>query len=182
MVIIGLLGKKGSGKTTVENYLHEKWNYHRLAFADALKKTILLWYPQLTENHLHDQELKEMKLESLGGKSPRQLMQSIGTELVRQQWDEEIWVNIVKRKIGQLKETNQNIVVSDVRMENEFDMLSQFNMSEKVIFLRIHRDDRQVKYDSHSTENQQMESPLIVEIDNNGSLEDLHRAIDEIIF
>ena len=66
-------------------------------------------------------------------------------------------------------------------MKNEFDMLSQFNMSEKVIFLRIHRDDRQVKYDSHSTENQRMESPLIVEIDNNGSLEDLHRAIDEKI-
>ena len=38
MIIVGLSGKAGSGKDTVANYLVEKHNFTKLAFAGVLKE------------------------------------------------------------------------------------------------------------------------------------------------
>lgn len=180
MVIIGLIGKKGVGKTEVDQYLQKKHNFKQIAFADALKETIQLWYPDLPEKYLHDPNLKESNVKFLDGKTPRQIMQTIGTDLVRDHYDENLWVNVVKRKLSQLEPTD-NVVISDIRFQNELDMLAELNLIEKVLFFRIIRQNQNTKKDLHSTENQELVSPLIVNIYNDGSLEELFEKVEKKI-
>jgi len=43
LVVIGLVGETASGKDTVANYLHHKYNAQLFRFADPLKKTLALF-------------------------------------------------------------------------------------------------------------------------------------------
>lgn len=178
MVIIGLSGKKYTGKTEIEKFLKEKYKYDSIAFADPIKDTIELWYPGLKREYLYDPELKEKKVEELYGNTPRQIMQRVG-DLVRNHFDKDFWVKIVKGKISKLN-AKQNIVVSDIRFPNELEMLNELNLSEKVIIFRIIRDDIH-REDSHESENQNLNCPNMVTIYNNGSLEELFEKIEKKI-
>ena len=40
MNIIGINGKVGSGKTTIAEYIHKKYNYDIMSFADPLKDCV----------------------------------------------------------------------------------------------------------------------------------------------
>lgn len=181
MVIIGLIGKKGSGKTTVANYLQKKLGYHEIAFADALKETIQIWYPDLDQKVLHDPMLKEVPVDALNGSTPRSIMQKIGTDLVREHYDDELWLNIVKKKISMLK-PNDNIVVSDIRFQNELDTITEYNMSEKVIIFRIIRTNLEKVDDKHITENQELSSSFIVNLYNDGTIEELFEKIEKKLY
>ena len=145
-----------------------------------MKETIQLWYPDLPEKYLHDPNLKESNVKFLDGKTPRQIMQTIGTDLVRDHYDENLWVNVVKRKLSQLKPTD-NVVISDIRFQNELDMLAELNLIEKYYFFRIIRQNKNTKKDLHSTENQELVCPLIVNIHNDGSLEELFEKVEKKI-
>ena len=42
--LIGLLGRKQSGKDTLGNYLVDKYNYKRYAFADPIKDILKIMF------------------------------------------------------------------------------------------------------------------------------------------
>ena len=44
MVLIGIIGKKGSGKDTVSDYLVENHLFHKLAFADPIKQVASIMF------------------------------------------------------------------------------------------------------------------------------------------
>ena len=131
-MIVGLIGKKGHGKDTFADYLVEHYGFVKLSFAEPLKKVCKELF-LLTDEQLYDPMEKE-KVDERWGKSPRQLMQIIGTDILRKYYDEKIWVNLLLKKMEHYKK--KNIVICDIRHPNELDLVMSFNNSENVkIFL-----------------------------------------------
>lgn len=129
MVLIGLVGKKGSGKDTLKDYITKNNNnIISYAFADPLKEICRILF-QLNDQQLYGhQTVKEKKIDELNV-SPRILFQRIGTNLFRKQLlnvlpemkhllkNDSIWIFAFKRWYE--KNKNSDVIVSDVRFENE---------------------------------------------------------------
>lgn len=126
MRLIGLTGPAGSGKDTVARLLCEQHGFVQIAFADPLRAMLKAGLG-LTDEELHRRDLKEAPLEWLG-KSPRQLLQTLGTEWGRRQVHPHLWLELAARRIAQIKASSPclhiaGIVVSDVRFDNEADFI-----------------------------------------------------------
>jgi hypothetical protein len=116
-MLIGLCGAAGSGKDTVASILSETAQFYRVAFADPLYEMISIVTGLLTED-LEDREMKEAEIDWIG-KSPRQLLQTLGTEWGRNMVSETIWIDIATRRIDRLLADGRNVAVTDVRFDNE---------------------------------------------------------------
>lgn len=101
--------------------------------------------------------------------SPRIALQIIGTEVFRNHFSEDFWLQVARSRIAK---TEGHIVLTDARFKNEFD-LSDYSIG-------ISRDGL-IKLD-HASEN--AIDGLVIESDfkvsNNGSIEDLFVAADAI--
>lgn len=130
-MIIGFCGKKGSGKTYFSNYLVKKFKFHLLSFATPLKEATKIIF-NLTDDEVKNPNKKEIIIPRLNA-SPRQLMQWMGTEVMRENFNKtfnyqgSIWVDNVKEQIKSLlsKDEHMNIVIDDVRFQNEIDMIHE---------------------------------------------------------
>lgn len=129
VVVIGLTGAAGSGKSTAAQHIVEKWSGHRRPFAAPLKRML--------QTFLEDQgcglamamrmvsgDLKEVPSEFLGGRTPREAMQTLGTEWGRG-LSSTLWVDAWKHgvEVAELHASAGDetvmIVVDDVRFPNE---------------------------------------------------------------
>lgn len=141
MQLIGFTGKKRSGKDTAAAALVEQ-GWHRIAFADKLKQVAMdLW--GLTWDQVYGEEEHKEAVDPRWGKSPRQILQALGTEVGRnvhpETWTRYLFEQIDKANRGeaillpdfQAKEfrrvhcPNQKWVVPDVRFESEALMIMQ---------------------------------------------------------
>tara|TARA_B100000902_G_scaffold399700_1_gene471917 strand:- start:4377 stop:4955 length:579 start_codon:yes stop_codon:yes gene_type:complete len=116
-MIIGLAGRKGSGKSTVAEILNDKFGYRTLSFATPLKEMLMAM--GVTKEEIFNIDLKEKPLERFGGKSPRELLQLLGTEFARNMVCEDVWVKAIEARV----EPNDMIVLDDVRFPNEAEMI-----------------------------------------------------------
>lgn len=114
-ILIGLAGKAGAGKDTVADTLVQHAGFTRIAFAAPLKAMLRAGLG-LTTEQLEDRILKEAPLDWLDGRTPRQLMQTLGTEWGRTHAHPDLWLRIARRQIEQ---TAGPIVITDVRFDNE---------------------------------------------------------------
>jgi hypothetical protein len=178
-MIIGLIGKKQAGKDTIADYICKEFGFVKIGFADALKDVILILYPQLTKEDITDPILKEKPLTFLQGKSPRKLLQEIGTDVFRNHFDTDIWINIVRQKLSTLR-PDQNVVISDIRFQNELDMITDFQMSETVKIFHIIRETID-SGDTHITENSCIEYEPKIMIHNNKTKEELFTTINSFL-
>lgn len=114
--LIGLTGKAGSGKDTVADYLKLRHEYMKVAFATPLKNGIKAML-DLTDVDL-DHPKKEQVIDDIG-KSPRQMMQTLGTEWGRNCVNTDLWLILAKRKIDLYHGAGYDVVITDCRFENE---------------------------------------------------------------
>lgn len=114
---IGLSGKAGVGKTTIASELCRRYGFIKLAFADALKQSIMFLDP------LTFLEPKE---------SYRTKMQMFGSAC-RRIFGEDVWVDKLLVYVDLLED--MPIVVDDVRMLNEYEALRDNDF----VLIRIER-------------------------------------------
>ncbi len=152
-MIIGICGKKRSGKDTVADILVKEYGFSKYAFADPIKeicKTAFFWDDERM-NGL-DKEVYDPQW----GLSPREAMQRIGTELFQVELGEylpnfkeingrSLWVRRFKYWYENIND-NQNVVVSDVRFLHEHQILKSLDF----VFLKIERPS--TISDSHASE------------------------------
>lgn len=110
-MIIGVSGKRGSGKDTLSNYLVER-GFKKVSFAAPLKAHVRHFFGW-TEEHT-DGKLKEV-IDPRWGVSPRQAMIAVGQ--FYRQFDPLFWVKLAFSNIP------ENAVISDVRFINEADYI-----------------------------------------------------------
>lgn len=123
-IIIGLAGKRGSGKSTAARYLCEKYGFVEVAFADPIKEIAEVLGFDGVRGDLYEKE----KVNSRWQVSAREFMQKFGTEVMRETLPvyiptmSNVWIKLAKGRILDCK--SDRIVVSDVRFIDELKMLT----------------------------------------------------------
>lgn len=121
MKVIGIAGKKGSGKTTFANMLHTRakeleLSVYNTTLAAPIKNMLFAGFPNLATLSLETEEEKN-EIVPPTGKTARHLLQTLGTEWGRNHVDKNIWINLLEER---LKSQNTDLaIVSDLRFENE---------------------------------------------------------------
>lgn len=151
-MIIGLLGFISSGKGTAGEYFVEQ-GYTSLSFADSLKNAtsaIFGWDRALLEGDTDEsREFREQVDQFWSNKfgkdiTPRYILQYMGTEVCRHNLLDSIWVDSLERKIHQ----HQNVVITDVRFNNEISFLKALGAK----FIQVDRlDTRPEWYELYNT-------------------------------
>jgi hypothetical protein len=119
MLILGLLGRAGAGKDTIAGYLYQAHGFEvPIAFADPLYAALsaMLGIPA---EELADRDRKEQPIDWLG-RSPRMLLQSLGTEWGRYMVHTDLWVMLMDRRVSEAQRAGATkLVITDVRFDNE---------------------------------------------------------------
>lgn len=177
-MIIGIIGKKGHGKDTIADYLVQKYDFHKLTYAEPIKKICKDIF-SLSNEQLTNHDLKET-IDPRWKKSPREIMQLIGTDLFRKTFSDNIWVDILSEKAKLLLLEGKHIVISDIRHSNELEHL--FTLSDNVLLFHVIRDIKNEKEDNHPTEQFQYEKDNIpIQKIYNTTIKELYEQIDSII-
>ncbi|AXQ68312.1 putative deoxynucleotide monophosphate kinase [Caulobacter phage CcrBL10] len=172
MELVAITGKRGHGKSTAAARL-EQAGYKHINFADPLREIARVAYGVTMEEML-DPILKEKVLDRYPFKSPRDILQKIGTEMFRS-YAEDTWIEAFKRSAGDYK----LVVCSDCRFLNEADAVRALGG----MIIRVD-DPRKVSTDAASQHASELEMEKIVPdwtIVNDRTIHDLHNAIGMIV-
>lgn len=140
-VIVGISGKKYHGKDTIADYLVKNFYFKKMTLAEPVKEITKIAF-RLNDSQVYDPLFKDAKLARYPYKTPRELMQFIGTDCFRNAFPD-IWLwNFLKRVDEQ---ENRLIVVPDIRFKNEADLCD--------FTIRVERPGLTYEKDVHSSEN-----------------------------
>jgi hypothetical protein len=172
--LIGITGKAGSGKDTIGEYLDEMYCYRRISFAQPIRNGVSAMLELSSECFQHP--LKEQVLVNIG-RSPRQLLQTLGTEWGRNLVHPDLWLILAKESIERAWADGFGVAITDVRFENEASMVRELGGQ----VWHVMRDSAGTPH-QHASEAGVLFHPNDDElVDNNGSLDDLYVSIDKIM-
>lgn len=117
MKLVGLTGLPQAGKDTVAAALANTHEFARMSFAGPIKDGLVVMLG-LNRQDFEDAAAKEVVVPWIG-KTPRQLMQTLGTEWGRDLVHPEIWIRHAQRRLDNYRRFSANVVVTDVRYPNE---------------------------------------------------------------
>jgi hypothetical protein len=171
-MLIGLCGAAGAGKNTVAELLTDSdgCTFMQMAFADPLYQCVST-ITGIPVDRLKDRVVKETVIPHLG-KSPRQMLQSLGTEWGRGMVHDEIWIRIAMEQASQHLTVGRCVVITDVRFDNEAQAI--VNAGGEV--WRVERPGWRCLADeaaAHQSEAGVSDHLITRTVDNSGSLDDL---------
>lgn len=208
-MILGVTGLISSGKDTVADYLCTFHGFKRLSFAASLKdalSAIFGWDRELLEGSTKSSREWREQVDTwwaerlnIPNLTPRYAMQYWGTEVCRQGFHSDIWVASVENK---LRNTKDNIIITDCRFKNElaaikqaggntiriergqkpdwYEFAEQFNKGPSQIGWALAKTELD-KYGIHASEYSSVGLAYDHIIENNGSIDELHRKVDLIL-
>jgi len=125
-IIIGFVGFIGCGKDTAADYLVNFHGFRRDSFANTLKDAISAvfgWDRTLMEGRTAESRRWREEVDTWWANrlniphlTPRWVMQNWGTDVLRNNFHDDIWIASLENKV---RKTKDNIVISDVRFPNE---------------------------------------------------------------
>ena len=208
-LIIGMVGFIGSGKDTAADYLVNFHGFRRDSFANSLKDAIshvFGWDRTLMEGRTKESREWREQVDTwwadrlnIPNLTPRWVMQYWGTEVCRQGFHDDIWIASVENR---MRKTKDNIVISDVRFPNEITAIHK--AGGKVI--RVKRGPDPIWYQDavnvnagptnmswaiskskieelkiHASETSWVGFNIDQTIENNGSIDDLFRELEQLV-
>jgi hypothetical protein len=174
--LIAFCGLAGSGKSTAADHLVAKHHFRRVRFAAPIKRMVRCLLIEagaglMEAVEMVDGNLKETTSDLVGGKSPRYLMQTLGTEWGRDVVATDIWRKILLSKVSRHLQEGHSVVVDDLRFENEAEALKQAGFT----IIAVKRPGI-APVEAHSSEKQPITFDRILL--NNGPVEKLHADLD----
>jgi hypothetical protein len=127
VTVIGLSGWARSGKDTVADYLVSSHGYTKVSFATPMREALYRLNPKITINEVQSTPLRVgvdvYDWEGLKDRSPdvRGLLQRFGTEVGREMFGEDFWINYALDSIPD----GAKAVIADVRYPNEADAIKK---------------------------------------------------------
>jgi hypothetical protein len=131
--LVGLHGYARSGKDTIADGL-EKYGYRRFSFAKPMKDALYALNPIVGADSVGRTYRISDVVDDLGwdeakatmGGEPRRLLQRFGTEVAREQWDTDFWVEMAFKQITSVFEADKEarVVITDVRFTNEVEAIA----------------------------------------------------------
>lgn len=182
--LVGFTGEIGAGKDEAGKAL-AALGFARFAFGDTLKNMLELGLGTPYKNLHGTQAEKAQPIDWLDGKvTARHMLQTLGTEWGRDRIHPDLWVLALKRNLIQYTANGRGLAaVTDVRFENEAAMIRKLGGVIihirrakarkpwwKRIFTRTHRSEIPPKF-----------RPGDYLVQNDGTVEDLHRAVLAIV-
>lgn len=174
-MIIGLCGKKISGKSTVAS-MFEEHGFREISFADPLKNIAIEFGFTKDQVYYNKNEKNE-----LWGICAREFLQTFGTEIGRDYLPtllpnmKHVWIRLMEDTIQ--KNIGENIVISDCRFPDEIELVRKYGGS----IVEIRRNKVEAKYSQHSSENSLYDLNPNYVIHNNGSLANLKKDVNCIL-
>lgn len=180
--IVGIIGRKFSGKSTAAGILAEQNGFNVIKFADPLKEMIrtLFYVAGYTEEETEEYiegPLKEAPVDILGGKSARHAMQTLGTEWGRECIGNEFWTSLFLARAAQ----RRLVVCDDCRFENEANLIAQ----QGGVLIRLLRPEQAATGpapDKHPSEVEMDNIKCHHFIYNDGTIMDLYKKVAAVAF
>lgn len=130
-MIVGLAGYARAGKDTVGSILVEDYGFKRIALADKMKEALAILNPIIGGNFWQDEmvrldhyqkngvvDYEKAKFDEDNHGEVRRLLQVLGTEVGRNLFGPDFWIQQAFKDINWAFQT-QPIVVTDIRFPNE---------------------------------------------------------------
>lgn len=197
--IIGISGLIGSGKDTVADYLVNYHEFRRESFASTLKDAVAAvfgWDRTMLEGRTRQSREWREQVDQwwaqrlcIPGLTPRWILQYWGTDVCRNYFHDEIWVASLENK---LRQSSDNIVISDVRFPNEVKAIR----SNQGLLVCVERGPKPKWYEDaldgvdtmkaywpsvHPSEYSWVTTKFDLVIDNNGTIEQLYSQIKNLL-
>ena len=112
-LVIGISGFVGSGKTTVSEWFIGNHGFRRFSFADPIRQMVMVL--GVDEATLRDPKKKEEPHPALMGRTPREVMETLGTAWGRDMVHPHLWIG----QFGLRTKHTRLVIVDDVRFPNE---------------------------------------------------------------
>lgn len=167
LIIIGMSGKRGVGKTEAAKYLRDVYKFKIVSFASRLKETAELLHPGI------GRWPKERARAELGGATPREYYISLGAH--ERFYDPDFWV-----KASGIANAIGRIVIDDVRFPNEVAYLK--NLGGKIIrlkrFEKLNIYGKDLDDPSETSLDSYKEFDFLIEDCVNVTIQDLYKQMD----
>lgn len=170
-LVVGFCGPAGAGKSTAARFLAARYGAERVRFAGPLKAMMRAFGLDAREV---DGDLKEEPCALLGGRTPRQAMQWLGTEWGRALIGPDVWIDAWARAADAHRAAGRMVAVDDVRFLNEASAI----FGRGGIVLKISRPGAGSASGAHHA-SEGFAGPWTAEIVNDGDIAALHAAIDD---
>tara|TARA_B110000503_G_scaffold62141_1_gene98483 strand:- start:15 stop:668 length:654 start_codon:yes stop_codon:yes gene_type:complete len=191
-MLIGVVGLIGSGKGTVSDRLEQKHNFRKDSFARSLKDAVssmFNWDREMLEGKTDESRAWREKPDVFWSKrfgkdvTPRWVLQYFGTEVMRQGMHDSIWIDSCMARYD-----GKPTVIADTRFENEIKIIRE--MGGSILLVKRGQDPdwftdyvegNVVPKNIHLSEYAWAKSEYDHLITNDGTLENLHSKIDNLI-
>lgn len=180
VLIIGFHGLAGSGKDTsaecLEKIYHDK-KILKLAFAKPLKDACKILF-NLTDDQLYHPKIKE-QMDERWKKSPRELLQWMGTDVLRNNITEEFFLVHLNQRIEEgIKNGYEIFLITDCRFDNEAELIKEKGGS---IFHIVRPNLETTIHNQHATEKGISKHLIDNTIINDSSIESLGNKLKNLL-
>lgn len=176
-MIIGFCGLAGAGKDTAAAHLVERHGYRRIAFADPMRVALERLDPfvQIGAAHLRLSHIVAARGWHEAKKEPdvRRLLQRFGTEVGRNLFGTDVWVDLALDGV----EPGERIVATDVRFANEAAAIVRLGG----IVVEVQRPGAGLAGTEAAHASEAMDFGRHAVIVNDGTLDELHAKVDDLL-
>lgn len=171
-ILIGLTAQARSGKDSAADILAARQGLTRLSFAHPIRAFVASLIGLSVEEM---EAVKEVPHPALGGKTPRQVMQSLGTDWGRDMVSRSLWIDACMVKVYRALSDNHSVVITDVRFDDE----AQAIKAAGGVIYAVHRPGNKgtTSGKGHVSEDGISDDLIDLTIRNSGSLGDLETQV-----